>query len=335
MATLTTNLQLTKPELSDNITPTIFAENFDKIDTAVITTYVHNDSVLTGSGTNGKFKATSSGSKSYFTINNNVYNVRCGEETEIELVSGVWYSFILDITDKTINFNKGGTAVPDGETVLPVDDVKIWQKCAGLKAKYTTAAEILADDTYVTALMSTDNAVQYMTRSLSIQASVLANSGAIEALDSSLPFITPSMTSTTAPDGTVTASPNVVSYIYNAFAEIAVYTTAPSAYNLEADGEWIAYTFADTQEPVWLYKAQLRNAYTVGTPHTYKWQGLDENGVWQDLSDVVDGGAYNVNKDITLTTVFNPHTFKCTAIRIYKVGTNTSLYVNNGKVWGK
>lgn len=35
MSQTTTNLQLVKPELTDNITPTIFAENFEKIDAAV------------------------------------------------------------------------------------------------------------------------------------------------------------------------------------------------------------------------------------------------------------------------------------------------------------
>lgn len=35
MSSLTTNLKLVKPELQDNITPTIFADNFDKIDAAL------------------------------------------------------------------------------------------------------------------------------------------------------------------------------------------------------------------------------------------------------------------------------------------------------------
>lgn len=34
MSTTTSNLQLTKPEVSDNLDPNIFADNFDKIDTA-------------------------------------------------------------------------------------------------------------------------------------------------------------------------------------------------------------------------------------------------------------------------------------------------------------
>ena len=35
MSSLTKNLKLVKPELQDNITPTIFADNFDKIDAAL------------------------------------------------------------------------------------------------------------------------------------------------------------------------------------------------------------------------------------------------------------------------------------------------------------
>lgn len=40
MATITSNLELTKPEEYDNITPVIFAENFDTIDKAVGLTLV-------------------------------------------------------------------------------------------------------------------------------------------------------------------------------------------------------------------------------------------------------------------------------------------------------
>jgi len=35
MATSTKNLELTKPELTDNLNPTIFADNFDIIDAAI------------------------------------------------------------------------------------------------------------------------------------------------------------------------------------------------------------------------------------------------------------------------------------------------------------
>lgn len=72
--------------------------------------YVHSGSNLTNDtgGKNGKFKATSAGTKTSFAINGKSYNVRQNGETSIELVSGAWYTFILDDTDSTINFNGGG-----------------------------------------------------------------------------------------------------------------------------------------------------------------------------------------------------------------------------------
>ena len=77
-------------------------------------TYTHTVSgtthTLTGSGANGKFKATASGTVSAFTINGTACTVVQGDENEIELISGNWYSFILDGT--TINFNRDSSAMP-------------------------------------------------------------------------------------------------------------------------------------------------------------------------------------------------------------------------------
>ena len=70
--------------------------------------YTQNSTTLTGSGANGKFKATATGTYTAFTIGGESYAVNAGSETEIELTSGVWYSFILDIGAKTINFKSGG-----------------------------------------------------------------------------------------------------------------------------------------------------------------------------------------------------------------------------------
>ena len=71
-------------------------------------TYTQSSGTLTGSGTNGRFKATATSTYTAFTIGGVSYAVKAGSETEIELTSGVWYSFILDVTDKTINFKAGG-----------------------------------------------------------------------------------------------------------------------------------------------------------------------------------------------------------------------------------
>lgn len=73
-----------------------------------ISTYEQSANMLTGSGENGKFKATATGTYTEFTIDGVSYAVKAGGETEIELTSGVWYSFIIDADEKTINFKAGG-----------------------------------------------------------------------------------------------------------------------------------------------------------------------------------------------------------------------------------
>lgn len=82
----------------------------DLVQAKGINEYTHRDTgELTGSGANGKFKATQSGTYSTITVNGAECAVKCGEESEIELVAGVWYTFILDGT--TINFKQGGAGL--------------------------------------------------------------------------------------------------------------------------------------------------------------------------------------------------------------------------------
>ena len=74
-----------------------------------VTNYIHTAGTLVGSGVNGKFKATVSETVSYFTVNGTVCSVKCGEETEMELIAGCWYTFILD--GNTVNFKQGGAGL--------------------------------------------------------------------------------------------------------------------------------------------------------------------------------------------------------------------------------
>lgn len=70
--------------------------------------YVQSGAELAGSGVNGKFKATASATYTSFIIGDASYAVKAGEDSEIELTKGVWYSFVLDTSLKTINFKAGG-----------------------------------------------------------------------------------------------------------------------------------------------------------------------------------------------------------------------------------
>lgn len=82
------------------------------------------------------------------------------------------------------------SSVPDGKTVTPTDDVSIWLQCGQRSENYTTLAEVLADSTCLSALMSDNNAVDYLVRS-----TTWAGIGLV-----------PTMTSNTTPSGVCSAS---------------------------------------------------------------------------------------------------------------------------------
>ncbi len=103
-----------------------------------IATYTHTASTdddgnvthyLTGSGANGKFKATSDGTITTAQVgttgNYSTCTIVSGDDTELEVVAGRWYTFILDETDGTINFTSasglklkvvGGESEPENPT---------------------------------------------------------------------------------------------------------------------------------------------------------------------------------------------------------------------------
>lgn len=82
-----------------------------QVDENGIYEYVHDANGLTGVGVNGKFKCVSGGSVESIKVNGTSYAVRCGEDTEIDLVEGTWYTFVLDNGDHTVNFKSGGASL--------------------------------------------------------------------------------------------------------------------------------------------------------------------------------------------------------------------------------
>lgn len=85
MATTTSNLQLTKPEVTDNITPTIFANNFDKIDTAVTARMPKSGGAFTGSVQAATGTTVNSGEVKNIRIVNQAYNAVLGGTRFIDL----------------------------------------------------------------------------------------------------------------------------------------------------------------------------------------------------------------------------------------------------------
>lgn len=136
MATTTANLSLIKPEATDNITPTIFAENFEKIDSNVVTTYTHTRSGtvhnFVGKGATGKAKITANYvAGDTFAVNGVAVNAYVGADAPDgdTIANGRWVMFVYDGTQ--LNF-KGGGGV--GSTKLA--------------AATATAAQVLSGKTF-------------------------------------------------------------------------------------------------------------------------------------------------------------------------------------------
>lgn len=98
-----------------------------------------------------------------------------GEWTISGIVSGQTYSTAIDIPDSLEL-----SSVPEGSTVLPTDDIQTWLECAGIRDKsYTTLNEVLSDSTTLLALMSNNNAVDYLVRSTTWASGITADSTAM------------------------------------------------------------------------------------------------------------------------------------------------------------
>jgi len=70
--------------------------------------------------------------------------------------------------------------IPTGSTVTPVNDIQIWLHCANIWDKtYTTINQVLADPSTLLALISSNNAADYMARSTNWASSVCANQTAM------------------------------------------------------------------------------------------------------------------------------------------------------------
>lgn len=72
----------------------------------------------------------------------------------------------IPITSLTQTSNVDMFVIPNGETVLPVNDIETWLACADIKnTGYTTLAEVLADEDVLFKVLTDDNANKYLKRS--------------------------------------------------------------------------------------------------------------------------------------------------------------------------
>lgn len=190
-----------------------------------------------------------------------------GEYTITGTRNGITEVQTVTITASEQVVNITLTILPDGSTITPTDDVQILLNCADIWDKsYTTISELIADDTSLLKVLTSDNAIDYLVRSTTFASAITADEDAMAMIgsydyasdtliddstwvtaiigstyaSSVINISTPQMTSDTTPSGTCSAdATGSGSAPWKAFdGDTSTYWTAGQSVN-----HYIRYTF--------------------------------------------------------------------------------------------
>lgn len=240
-------------------------------------------------------------------------------------VSGQTFSTTKTITD----FNVGLSDIPEGSTATPTDVIQTWLHCANIWDKtYTTINQVLADSTTLLALISSNNAVDYMARSTSWASSVCANSTAMTyigannycanaLLDNStwrtaicnstyfenvLNVKVPSMTSSTTPSGQVFRSSEYGGdEAYKAFDGSST-SAWFSADNATTNG-YIGYEFTQAVNVRKVHIQNYNSTKTAQRATTAHVKGSNDGSNWTNLANfTTPASGEDPNNDLILSS---------------------------------
>ena len=176
---------------------------------------------------------------------------------------------------QTINISESGqtvyTNIPDGTTITPTDDIQILLACAGIgDSEIASLAELLDDTSTLSAVINSNNAVDYMVRSTTWAVSVSV----------------PVMTSNTTPKGVASA----ISEISSTRAAWKAFNNASAAYDdcWQASslgvGGYIQYRF---EEPVAISKVKFKVLPDAGDISdylsSYTVKASNDGSTWADI----------------------------------------------------
>lgn len=246
-------------------------------------------------------------------------------------ISGVTGGQTLTKTFVVSDYNFEFHDIPTGSTVTPVNVIQTWLHCANIWNKtYTTINQVLSDTSTLLALISSNNAADYMARSTNWASSVcanqtamgyignnnycanklLANSTWLNAICNSTYFESvlkkkvPTMTSNTTPSGVVSASNQFDDNNdpWNVFSDNSKnwYTAIGSLTG------WIQYQFTST---IRVLKLTLRNGeYTPIKKATL--QGSNNGSSWTNIQTITNTDL-NVgeNRPTTSYTITNNNSY--------------------------
>lgn len=245
------------------------------------------------------------------------YPPNTGEWIISSTYSGTPYQTRATITSLAVPVSASLAQVPDGKTVTPTDDIQKWLNCAGIydKTSYTTLADVLADSTTLLALISNNNASDYLVRSTTWATSICADSTAMAYIgandycantllsdntwltaicssayyESVLDIKVPTMTSNTTPSGEVIYGSVRVAdanYPYYAFDGNMNGTDWNSQQNtLDESKVYIGYRFTNAVnvKRIALCVAKTTSYTDWYSSGTFKVMASNDNSVWDTL----------------------------------------------------
>lgn len=225
-----------------------------------------------------------------------------------------------------------------GATVTPTNDVTLLLECAGIyDSEITTINELLADSTALTAVISSNNAIDYLVRSTTFASDVTADSTAMSYIglnnyasdtllgdstwlnaicnstyfESVLNVKVPTMTSNTTPSGECISSGNYSGSYPNYYAFDG---NSSTFWNSQVGNlpHWIGYDF-NSPTKIIVCKFQLSNALA----RTNYLQGWDGNS-WVDIN--------NIDNDTTENATYTLITNSDIAYSKYRIKLNSGNY---------
>lgn len=219
-------------------------------------------------------------------------------------ISGVTGGQTVTKTYVVSDYNFEFHNTPTGSTATPVNVIQTWLHCANIWNKtYTTINQVLADTSTLLALISSNNAADYMARSTNWASSVCANQTAMGYIgnnnycanklladstwrtaicnstyfESVLNVKVPTMTSDTTPSGEVFAT-SVHDYRYPAY----------KAFNADATG-WLptsntisnklGYRFLQS---IKVYKVTIKRLTSTTYTPSYNIKGSNDGNTWSN-----------------------------------------------------
>jgi len=231
-------------------------------------------------------------------------------------ISGTTYSVDAVVSSLSTPVSVVLQTTPEGSTVLPTDDIQTWLACAGITDKsYTTLNEVLADSTTLLALMSNNNAVDYLVRSTTWASGITADSTAMTDIgannycantllsdstwlnaicnstyfESVLNTKVPTMTSNTTPSGEASGLNYNNTYppylVFDGNDSTFCAINAPSNTGTGMTDRWVQYSFTDA---VKVNKFLMKYRDTYSAQHDYitkvKLQGSDDGNIFEDIT---------------------------------------------------